>query len=93
MGKPVLDLLSMVPGLKLVELDRGCCGIAGTYGTKVEKYDIAMRVGAPLFGDIREMQPDLVLCDSETCRWQISHGSGVPSVHPIEILYKAYGGR
>lgn len=93
MGKPVLDILSMVPGLKLVELDRGCCGIAGTYGTKVEKYDIAMRVGAPLFGDIQEVQPDLVLCDSETCRWQISHGSGVPSVHPVEILYKAYGGR
>jgi glycerol-3-phosphate dehydrogenase subunit C len=92
-GKPVLDILSMVPGLKLVELDRGCCGIAGTYGTKVEKYDIAMRVGAPLFGDISEVQPDLVLCDSETCRWQISHGTGVASVHPVEILYKAYGGR
>ncbi|MGA7087922.1 MAG: anaerobic glycerol-3-phosphate dehydrogenase subunit C [Candidatus Dormiibacterota bacterium] len=93
MGKPVLDILSMVPGLKLVELDRGCCGIAGTYGTKVEKYEIAMRVGAPLFGDIREVQPDLVLCDSETCRWQISHGTGVASVHPVEILYQAYGGR
>ncbi len=93
MGKPVLDILSTVPGLKLVELDRGCCGIAGTYGTKVEKYEIAMRVGAPLFGDIREVQPDLVLCDSETCRWQISHGTGVASVHPVEILYQAYGGR
>jgi len=92
-GKPVLDILSMVPGLKLVELDRGCCGIAGTYGTKVEKYEIAMRVGAPLFGDVQEVQPDLVLCDSETCRWQISHGTGVASVHPVEILYKAYGGR
>jgi glycerol-3-phosphate dehydrogenase subunit C len=92
-GKPVLDILSMVPGLKLVELDRGCCGIAGTYGTKVEKYEIAMRVGAPLFGDVQEVQPDLVICDSETCRWQISHGTGVASVHPVEILYRAYGGR
>ncbi len=92
-GKPVLDVLALVPGLRLVELDRDCCGIAGTYGTKVENYDIAMRVGAPLFADIQDVHPDLVLCDSETCRWQIAHGSGVPSVHPVEILFKAYGGR
>ncbi len=92
-GKPALDVLSLVPELRLVELDRDCCGIAGTYGTKAEKYEIAMRVGAPLFGDILELAPDLVMCDSETCRWQIRHGSGYPTVHPLEILYRAYGGR
>lgn len=92
-GKPALDILSLVPGLKLVELDRDCCGIAGTYGTKAEKYEIAMAVGEPLFSDIAEIKPDLVICDSETCRWQISHGSGYRSVHPVEILYRAYGGR
>lgn len=92
-GKPALDILSLVPGLKVVELDRSCCGTAGTYGTKAEKYDIAMRVGAPLFADIQEARPDLVLCEGETCRWQISHATGLPTAHPVEILYKAYGGR
>jgi glycerol-3-phosphate dehydrogenase subunit C len=91
-GKPALDLLALIPSLRLVELDRACCGIAGTYGTKREKYEIAMRVGAPLFADIQDASPDLVACDSETCRWQIAKATGVTSVHPLEVLYRAYGG-
>ena len=90
-GKPALDLLALVPGLRVIELDVDCCGIAGTYGLKREKYDIAMQVGEQLFRDIRAVTPDVVACDSETCRWQITHGSGAPTVHPIEILYRAYG--
>ena len=34
---------------------------------------------------------ELSVCDSETCRWQISHATGLPSVHPIELLHRAYG--
>lgn len=91
-GKPVVDVLALVPGLRLVELDQLCCGVAGTYGIKREKYDIAMRVGGPLFEDITDSAPDLVACDSETCRWQIAKATGLPVVHPAEILYRAYGG-
>ena len=92
MGKPALDLLALIPELQVIELDRACCGIAGTYGLKREKYDIAMQVGSGLFGDIRAAQPDLAVCDSETCRWQIVHGTGGrTSVHPVEVLYRAYG--
>ena len=91
-GKPALEILRLIPGLRLVELDRSCCGIAGTYGVKREKYEIAMRVGEPLFADIQAEGPDLVACDSETCRWQISAATGANSVHPLEILHRAYGG-
>jgi glycerol-3-phosphate dehydrogenase subunit C len=87
-GKPALDLLALVPELEVDELDTDCCGVAGTYGLKAEKYDIAMRVGARLFDLVRGSE--LAVCDSETCRWQITHGSGVQAVHPIELLYRAY---
>jgi glycerol-3-phosphate dehydrogenase subunit C len=90
-GKPALDLLALIPELRLVELDAACCGIAGTYGLKREKYEIAMRVGADLFAQVQATQPDVTACDSETCRWQITHATGVPSVHPIELLHRAYG--
>ncbi len=90
-GKPALDLLGLVPELTVIDLDRACCGIAGTYGLKREKYDIAMQVGSGLFGDIRAARPDLAVCDSETCRWQITHGTGRTSVHPVEVLHRAYG--
>jgi glycerol-3-phosphate dehydrogenase subunit C len=90
-GKPALELFALIPGLQVDDMDARCCGIAGTYGLKREKYDIAMAVGKPLFEQIREAAPGLVACDSETCRWQISKASGVPSVHPVDLLHRAYG--
>ncbi|MGH2736033.1 MAG: anaerobic glycerol-3-phosphate dehydrogenase subunit C [Actinomycetota bacterium] len=90
-GKPALDLFALIPGLSVAELDRECCGIAGSYGVKKEKYDIAMAVGADLFADIEDAAADVVACDSETCRWQITHGSGRASVHPVELLFRSYG--
>ncbi|MGA2925735.1 MAG: anaerobic glycerol-3-phosphate dehydrogenase subunit C [Solirubrobacteraceae bacterium] len=90
-GKPALQLLALVPGLTVHELDARCCGIAGTYGLKREKYKIAMDVGADLFGQVQASGAGIVACDSETCRWQIEHGTKRRSVHPIELLHRAYG--
>jgi len=88
-GKPALDLMALIPGLEVIESEANCCGIAGTYGLKKEKYDIAMDVGAGLFRQITETGSDLSVCDSETCRWQIQHATGVRSVHPVEMLHRA----
>jgi glycerol-3-phosphate dehydrogenase subunit C len=90
-GKPALDLLALVPGLEVKEMNARCCGIAGTYGLKVEKYDIAMAVGRDLFDQVKASGASSVVCDSETCRWQITHGTHRPSVHPIDYLHRAYG--
>ncbi|MBV9603678.1 MAG: anaerobic glycerol-3-phosphate dehydrogenase subunit C [Solirubrobacterales bacterium] len=90
-GKPALELLALIPGLEVTEMNARCCGIAGTYGLKAEKYDIAMAVGAELFGQVRDSGASTVACDSETCRWQITHGTGLGSVHPIDFLHRAYG--
>jgi glycerol-3-phosphate dehydrogenase subunit C len=90
-GKPALDLLALIPELRVIELDADCCGIAGTYGLKKEKYDISMAVGERLFQGVRESGADVAACDSDTCRWQIEHGTGVHAVHPVELLYRAYG--
>ena len=89
-GKPALDLLALIEDLRIIELDADCCGIAGTYGLKKEKYEISMAVGRPLFTTLREIGGDLTACDSETCRWQIEHGAGVQAVHPVELLHRAY---
>jgi glycerol-3-phosphate dehydrogenase subunit C len=90
-GKPALELFALIPGLEVRETDARCCGIAGTYGLKTEKYAIAQEVGQPLFEEIRASGAGTVACDSETCRWQISHNTQAPSVHPIDYLYRAYG--
>jgi glycerol-3-phosphate dehydrogenase subunit C len=90
-GKPALDLLALIEDLRVIDLDVDCCGIAGTYGLKKEKYEISMAVGERLFTTLRDADGDLAACDSETCRWQIEHGAGVRTVHPVELLHRAYG--
>jgi glycerol-3-phosphate dehydrogenase subunit C len=90
-GKPALELMALVPELKVIENDATCCGVAGTYGLKSEKYEIAMNVGAGLFRQIGDAAPDLAVCDSETCRWHIEKATGVKCVHPVEILHRAAG--
>jgi glycerol-3-phosphate dehydrogenase subunit C len=89
-GTPATDLLAMVPGLVVERSLAGCCGTAGTYGTKVEKYQIAMDVGRTLFDQVAETRPDFVVCDSETCRWHIAKATGLPVYHPVQVLDHAY---
>jgi glycerol-3-phosphate dehydrogenase subunit C len=90
-GKPALELFGLIPELRVIESDATCCGVAGTYGLKKEKYGIAMDVGAGLFEQIGAARPDRAVCDSETCRWQIEHATGVRTVHPVELLHRASG--
>jgi glycerol-3-phosphate dehydrogenase subunit C len=85
-----MELFGLVPGLRAVDLDHDCCGVAGTYGLKREKYDIAMAVGAPLFERIAASGAAGSACDSETCRWQIAAATGLPVRHPVEVLQAAY---
>ncbi len=91
MGMPAITVMEFIPGVKVIESGRACCGIAGTYGLKKEKYDIAQAVGKPLFDMVKETNEGIAVCDTETCRWQIEQGSGVKTVHPIWLIHKAYG--
>lgn len=90
-GMPAIHLLELIPGVKVVESGQPCCGIAGTYGLKKEKYDIAQAVGEPVFDFIKDVNPELAACDTETCRWQLRTATGANVVHPIWLLHKAYG--
>ena len=89
-GLPAMELFALVPGLRAADMDHDCCGIAGTYGMKKEKYPIGMAVGAPLFDKIKASGAPEAACDSETCRWQIEKATGTRTRHPIEILLQAY---
>ena len=90
MGKPALDVLRRIPGLTVIDAEATCCGIAGTYGLKREKYDIGQAVGKPLFDKVREVNSQLAVCDTETCRWQIAAATGAEVVHPVWLIHKAY---
>ncbi len=92
MGMPAVELLRLIPELSSELSQADCCGVSGTYGYDAEKYDIANAVGRTLFDQVAETGPDLIVCDSETCRWNIEQETGVPCRHPIEVLAAAIFG-
>jgi len=82
-------LLRMIPGVEFTLLDSNCCGIAGTYGFKKENYEFSQAIGAPLFEQIKTVNPDVVACDCETCKWQIEMSTPYSVKHPISIIAEA----
>ncbi|MBR5034204.1 MAG: anaerobic glycerol-3-phosphate dehydrogenase subunit C [Bacteroidales bacterium] len=82
-------LLRMIPGVEFTMLDSACCGIAGTYGFKRENYEASQAIGQPLFDQIKAVNPDVVACDCETCKWQIEMSTGYTVMNPISILAEA----
>ena len=82
-------LLRLIPGVEFTLLDSACCGIAGTYGFKKENYEASQAIGAPLFEQIRAVDPEVVACDCETCKWQIEMSTGYTVANPISILAEA----
>jgi len=90
-GLPALELLYLIPGLKIIELPEGCCGLAGTYGFRRDKYAVAREIGEEIFQAIRKLNAERVISDCEACRMQITHQTGVKTLHTIQILRQAYG--
>jgi glycerol-3-phosphate dehydrogenase subunit C len=90
-GLPALELLSLIPGLKVIELPEGCCGLAGSYGFKGEKYEVAAEVGEEIFRAVRAYKAKAVISDCEACRVQIGHHTGVKTLHPLQVFRRAYG--
>lgn len=82
-------LLRLVPGLELVMLPSQCCGMAGFYGYKKENYDFSQAIGEKLFEKIRHVGVDTVVCDCETCKWQIEMSMGLEVLNPITLLAEA----
>ena len=83
------ELLRMIPGVELILLESQCCGISGTYGFKKENYKRSQAIGAPLFKQIEDVNPDFVSTDCETCKWQIEMSTTKKVKNPISTIAEA----
>lgn len=84
-----IALLKMIPGLDLKVLEQKCCGISGTFGFKKENYAISQKIGSQLYERIYAANPEVVITDCETCKWQIEGACEIPVFNPISILVQA----
>lgn len=85
---PSLRLLRMVPGFRVIDLDAGCCGMAGSFGYEREHFELSMRIGElALFPAVRNAPPDAeIVAPGISCRQQILHGTGRRARHPADVL-------
>ena len=85
------DVLGHVNGLKVSEINSGCCGMAGAFGFEKEHYEISMRIGEnSLFPAIRKSKEGTIISANGTsCRHQIKDGTGRIAQHPVSILREA----
>jgi FAD/FMN-containing dehydrogenase/Fe-S oxidoreductase len=85
---PALRLLRRIPGCQVVDLDAGCCGMAGAFGYEKEHYEVSRLVGEQrLFPALRQASADtVVIASGFSCRMQIAHFTGREALHPAPVL-------
>ncbi len=88
-----LALLRSIPGVDVIDVDAGCCGMAGSFGFEKEHYQLSMRIGElRLFPAIRaEAAGTIIAATGVSCRQQIVHGTARRAWHPLEIVQQALG--
>ncbi|RLJ71281.1 glycerol 3-phosphate dehydrogenase (quinone) subunit C [Hydrogenivirga caldilitoris] len=90
-GYKGVALLRLIPETKVRIVDR-CSGHDGTFGVKKETFDYAFKVGSRLFDDLKAQEADLYVSDCPLASHMIELGTGKQPLHPLEVLYRAYGG-
>ena len=85
---PAKALLGRIPAATVVDLDAGCCGMAGSFGYAREHFDVSRAVGERrLLPAARALADDAVLVASGTsCRHQVADFTGVRALHAAELL-------
>jgi Fe-S oxidoreductase len=88
-----LELLRMIPGAEVREVDSGCCGMAGSFGYEAEHYAISQKIGErALFPAVRALDAQTeVVAMGTSCRHQIADGVGRRARHLAEVLADALG--
>jgi Fe-S oxidoreductase/FAD/FMN-containing dehydrogenase len=81
-------LLSRIPGATVVDLDAGCCGMAGSFGYTREHYDVSVAIAnRKLLPAVKTMQPgDVLAAPGTSCRHQVADLSGVRAQHPAVLI-------
>jgi FAD/FMN-containing dehydrogenase/Fe-S oxidoreductase len=90
-GFPGENLLGLIPGLRVHHLERGCSGMAGTFGLLHKNYRSSLRAGWGLISRLRDPALQAGVTECSACKIQMEQGTTKPTVHPIKLLALSYG--
>ena len=97
-GQKGAEMLRQIPGLELKVIER-CSGHGGSWGLHKDNFEVAMKVGAPVAKQAVQADKGLLASECPLAGQHIlqgmeqTEGARVPpeSLHPIQILARAYG--
>lgn len=87
----LLDLLQLIPGVDIEPVERGCTGMAGTFGIAAEHFEQSLQIGDPLIQKLRTVNVSAGTTECSSCRMQMEQSVDFPTLHPIKILALAWG--
>ena len=90
-GQPGLELVKQIPGVEIDFIDRGSAGMGVHFGLLKKYYEESLWLGRGLFKKLGNPSVRFGLTESHYTALQMSHGSGKPTLHPIQVLAAAYG--
>jgi FAD/FMN-containing dehydrogenase/Fe-S oxidoreductase len=90
-GTPGENLLGLIPGLRIHHLERGCSGMAGTFGLAERNFRSSLRAGWGLISRLRDPAIQAGTTECSACRIQMEQGTTKRTIHPIKLLALAYG--
>jgi Fe-S oxidoreductase len=81
-------LLSRIPSAGLVDLDAGCCGMAGSFGYRKRHYEVSHAIAnRKLIPAVRSMNPgDVLVAPGTSCRHQIHDFGQAAALHPAVLI-------
>lgn len=84
-------LLELIPGVEVVRIEKGCSGMAGTFGLAAEHFEQSIAIGRPLIDEMKIIHVNAGVTDCSSCRMQMEQEASIPTIHPLKILALAYG--
>jgi FAD/FMN-containing dehydrogenase/Fe-S oxidoreductase len=85
---PAKALLERIPSAAVVDLDAGCCGMAGSFGYAKEHFEVSRQIGErKLLPAARALQDgEVLVAAGVSCRHQVHDFAGVAALHPAQLL-------
>lgn len=90
-GSPGENLLRLVPGISLKRIEKGCSGMAGTFGLKRANYRSSLRAGWGVISALRDPVIQVGATECSACKIQMEQGTTKPTIHPLKLLALSYG--
>ena len=83
-----IDLLSRIPSATVVDLDAGCCGMAGSFGYSKEHYEVSQTIAnRRLLPAVKAMQSgDVLVAPGTSCRHQVADLGRATALHPAVLI-------